>query len=80
MPDRQLHIRLRQILSSCCCFAGVCGIALSMAGAKVILTDLPHITPLTQHNLDVNCGHQQQRSKVGCEVNELLFWTRMIPC
>lgn len=36
-----------------------------MAGAEVILTDLPHITPLTQHNLKVNCGSQQQHSKVG---------------
>ena len=43
--------------------AGVCGIALSMAGAKVILTDLPHITGLTQHNLTLNCG-EQQHSKV----------------
>lgn len=35
-----------------------------MAGAQVILTDLGHITPLTVHNLNVNCGDHQQHSKV----------------
>ena len=34
--------------------AGVVGISLAMAGAKVTLTDLPHITPLTSQNLALN--------------------------
>ena len=30
------------------------GISLAMAGAKVTLTDLPHITPCTAQNLSLN--------------------------
>lgn len=57
---------LAVIIAETCwlCGVGVCGIALSMAGAQVILTDLSHITPLTAHNLKVNCGDHQQHSKV----------------
>jgi hypothetical protein len=29
---------------------------LAAAGARVVLTDLPHITPLTRHNVAANCG------------------------
>ncbi|KAL0035376.1 hypothetical protein WJX77_003568 [Trebouxia sp. C0004] len=56
---------------------GVCGIALSMAGAQVILSDVGHITPLTVHNLKVNCGDHQRHSKVvvhcwGQDVKDLM--------
>ena len=34
--------------------AGVVGISLAMAGARVTLTDLPHITPFTAQNLALN--------------------------
>eukprot|EP00873_Tetraselmis_striata_P008686 jgi/Tetstr1/428950/TSEL_018925.t1 len=34
---------------------GVTGIALAQAGAAAVLTDLPHITPLTRRNVDANC-------------------------
>ncbi|KAJ9506545.1 hypothetical protein QJQ45_019603, partial [Haematococcus lacustris] len=34
---------------------GVVGLALALAGARVTLTDLPHILPLTQLNADTNC-------------------------
>lgn len=42
----------------------------------MILTDLPHITGLTQHNLTLNCG-EQQHSKVvnhiwGQDVTDLM--------
>lgn len=36
------------------CGVGVLGIALAMAGANVIMTDLEHITPLAQENADLN--------------------------
>ncbi|KAI8476654.1 MAG: hypothetical protein J3K34DRAFT_463641 [Monoraphidium minutum] len=35
---------------------GVCGLFLAAAGARVILTDLPHITPLTRANAAANLG------------------------
>jgi len=35
---------------------GVCGMFLAAAGARVVLTDLPHITPLTRQNVALNCG------------------------
>jgi len=38
-----------------CCLSGVTGIALALAGASVLLTDLPHILPLTQENVAGNC-------------------------
>mmetsp|Transcript_21206 Transcript_21206/g.58897 ORF Transcript_21206/g.58897 Transcript_21206/m.58897 type:complete len:271 (-) Transcript_21206:231-1043(-) len=34
---------------------GVTGICLAKAGADVVLTDLEHITPLTQRNVEANC-------------------------
>ncbi|KAF5841465.1 putative methyltransferase-domain-containing protein [Dunaliella salina] len=34
---------------------GITGIALALAGARVMLTDLPHILPLTQENVATNC-------------------------
>lgn len=33
--------------------AGVVGIALALAGADVVLADLPHVTPLTRMNVEV---------------------------
>lgn len=33
---------------------GVVGLALALAGTSVALTDLPHITPLTQQNVELN--------------------------
>ena len=41
-----------------CIRAGVVGIGLAMAGARVTLTDLPHITPLTAQNLALNADKQ----------------------
>ncbi|KAI8467056.1 MAG: hypothetical protein J3K34DRAFT_46260 [Monoraphidium minutum] len=35
---------------------GVCGLFLAAAGARVVLTDLPHITPLTRANAAANLG------------------------
>jgi len=46
---------------------GVTGIGLAQAGASVMLTDLPHITPLTQRNVDYNC---QGLIAGGAEVEE----------
>jgi hypothetical protein len=40
------------------------GIALALAGAEVTLTDLPHVTPLTQLNVDSNCDPGRQRATV----------------
>jgi hypothetical protein len=40
------------------------GIALALAGADVALTDLPHITPLTQQNVDANCDACRHRARV----------------
>ena len=45
-------------------YAGVVGIALAMAGADVVLTDLPHVTPLTQENVDANCLQTVHRAQV----------------
>jgi hypothetical protein len=41
-----------------CCYvtAGQLGIVLALAGADVTLTDLAHITPLTQENADINAS------------------------
>eukprot|EP00983_Pelagomonas_calceolata_P002219 75303-Pelagomonas_calceolata.AAC.1 len=33
---------------------GITGIALALAGARVMLTDLPHILPLTRENVTAN--------------------------
>jgi hypothetical protein len=35
-----------------------------MAGADVVLTDLPHITPLTQENVEANCRQTVHRAQV----------------
>ncbi|KAK9829400.1 hypothetical protein WJX72_005603 [[Myrmecia] bisecta] len=43
---------------------GVVGIALALAGADVVLTDLPHVTPLTQRNVDANCRQHRCRAQV----------------
>ncbi|KAK9815052.1 hypothetical protein WJX73_005953 [Symbiochloris irregularis] len=43
---------------------GVGGIALVLAGADVLLTDLTHVVPLTSHNVTANCGEQNHRSSV----------------
>ena len=43
---------------------GVVGLALAMAGADVVLTDLPHITLLTQRNVDANCRQTVHRAQV----------------
>jgi hypothetical protein len=40
----------------CCVAAGQLGIVLALAGADVTLTDLAHITPLTQENADINAS------------------------
>ncbi|KAL3148776.1 hypothetical protein ABBQ38_014185 [Trebouxia sp. C0009 RCD-2024] len=45
---------------------GVMGIALAMAGARATLSDLPHITPLTQRNLENNVGVDQSYAQVVC--------------
>jgi predicted nicotinamide N-methyase len=39
------------------CGPGVVGMALALAGARVVMTDLPHVTPLTRVNVEGNCGH-----------------------
>ena len=39
------------------------GIGLAMAGARVTLTDLPHITPLTAQNLALNADKQSLHAK-----------------
>ena len=39
------------------------GIALAKAGADVVLADLPHITPLTQANVDANCQEPYERAQ-----------------
>ena len=44
--------------------AGVVGICLAMAGAKVTLTDLPHITPLTAENLALNADKHTMDAEV----------------
>lgn len=38
------------------CGTGQLGIVLALAGADVVLTDLDHITPLTQVNIDLNAA------------------------
>lgn len=43
---------------------GTVGIALALAGADVTLTDLPHITPLTKENVDINCDVCRHRARV----------------
>ncbi len=44
--------------------AGLVGIALALAGAEVVLTDLEHILPLTQQNLAANL-QPHHRAQVG---------------
>ncbi|CAK0757345.1 hypothetical protein CVIRNUC_002532 [Coccomyxa viridis] len=43
---------------------GVVGIGLAMAGARVTLTDLPHIMPLTAQNLALNADKQSLDAQV----------------
>lgn len=40
------------------------GISLAMAGARVTLTDLPHITPLTAQNLALNADRHSLDAQV----------------
>lgn len=37
------------------CGTGIVGICMALAGASVVLSDLPHITALAKENLDRNC-------------------------
>lgn len=53
--------------------AGVVGICLAMAGARVTLTDLPHITPLTAENLALNAD----KRTIDAEVSS---WPGSGPC
>ena len=53
--------------------AGVVGICLGMAGARVTLTDLPHITPLTAENLALNAD----KRTIDAEVSP---WPGSGPC
>jgi predicted nicotinamide N-methyase len=46
------------------CGVGQLGIPLAMAGAQVTLTDLPHIVPLTQHNVELNSYGMAQPARV----------------
>uniref|UniRef100_A0A061RWU8 Protein-lysine methyltransferase mettl21d n=1 Tax=Tetraselmis sp. GSL018 TaxID=582737 RepID=A0A061RWU8_9CHLO len=44
---------------------GITGIFLALEGARVVLTDLEHITPLTRRNVDLNCkALVQDRARV----------------
>lgn len=54
--------------------AGVTGIALAMAGAKATLSDLPHITPLTQRNVENNLGVNQSLAQVTAAASAVLPW------
>lgn len=58
-------------------FAGVTGIALAMAGASTVLTDLQHITPLTQSNLECNVGANQSHAKVTVAFSTLCIFARL---
>lgn len=69
----------------CWLCAGVTGIALAKAGAEVVLTDLPHITPLTSHNLELNCltGSRAQVGTPACLcvcASPLETLTKLQPC
>ncbi|GIL82766.1 hypothetical protein Vretimale_8325 [Volvox reticuliferus] len=44
--------------------SGVVGIALALAGAKVYLTDLPHVVPLAAANVAANCDPRVHRAFV----------------
>ncbi|KAG2494446.1 hypothetical protein HYH03_007498 [Edaphochlamys debaryana] len=44
--------------------SGVVGIALAAAGAHVLLTDLPHVLPLAQRNLEANTDARVVRARV----------------
>eukprot|EP00879_Flechtneria_rotunda_P023170 GHRR01024496.1.p1 GENE.GHRR01024496.1~~GHRR01024496.1.p1 ORF type:complete len:304 (+),score=106.79 GHRR01024496.1:607-1518(+) len=46
------------------CGTGQLGIVLALAGADVTLTDLPHITPLTRVNVDLNAARCHIHPKV----------------
>lgn len=41
------------------------GIALALAGADVLLTDLPHVTPLARGNVCANCCSPHARAQAG---------------
>ncbi|GAB4817050.1 hypothetical protein N2152v2_004096 [Parachlorella kessleri] len=43
---------------------GVVGIALALAGADVVLADLPYVTPLTTLNVQANCDLSHHRAAV----------------
>lgn len=44
--------------------SGVVGIALALAGARVFLTDLPHVVPLTVANVMANCDQNVHQACV----------------
>ncbi|GFR52498.1 hypothetical protein Agub_g15037 [Astrephomene gubernaculifera] len=44
--------------------SGVVGIALALAGARVLLTDLPHVLPLTEANVAANCDPRVCRTTI----------------
>ncbi|GLC41569.1 hypothetical protein PLESTB_000701000 [Pleodorina starrii] len=44
--------------------SGVVGIALALAGARVFLTDLPHVVPLAAANVAANCDPRVTRTVV----------------
>jgi predicted RNA methylase len=46
------------------CGVGQLGIPLAMSGAAVIMTDLEHIVPLTQQNVDVNAHGMAVKPRV----------------
>lgn len=48
------------------------GICLAMAGARVTLTDLPHITPLTSHNLALNAERHVLDAQASTAIVSLL--------
>ena len=48
------------------------GIALALAGADVLLTDLPHVTPLARDNVSDNCCSQRIRAQARFRLHVLL--------
>lgn len=48
------------------------GIALALAGADVLLTDLPHVTPLARDNVSANCRSPPTRAQAGCLLRGLI--------
>lgn len=53
-----------------CRNTGIVGIALAKAGAKVIFTDLPHITPFTAANIERNRVSLQECQVAVCTFDQ----------